>query len=556
MEEAYPSYSETLQEEPAVITLQPGKRAPIHLTQTVLMQQYRSTWISEEHVCTGEQLARHHPKWAMTATKSRKFDDAVALEFGHWDKQAMGVEEVPFVILLPHQNGTAEYGLVGLVATNTPNHVVAYIPSALHKDTEWVMIDGMVQRVQRKPINTHKVILCLYRRLMPEMGPEEDEEDDEQESHARHREQDGRTLASAPKGSRLPQSQKWEEAPDDSSMVDGFGKNGYGQPPGSATHSSPPASSSPSTQTITQDPFLPPIAPRKRAGGGRNRRRNPREKATTAGDCLRRGRGGTLTTVSSPNIVPTNQQAPQGHFLDEEEEEITMRRTQPQATPHNNKDETPPHQQSSLPQEEVEMEEEGRGRRRGGIRNTETHYRSGRRWTPIFTRQDTSVAGSRVVSGRWVPPQFLGTASVGNTYDRISMQSTVSRNGWTSPMKRSSRKDWFGVTRAGKFARPACEQRAAHRPRCGHYTCRKENIATQREEYRASVTGSHYTKTAACLERDTPRGMADDTGHRPAARPVAAGKSADETLPPQARVAQLAGCMPHSHAGIQRLGAG
>ncbi|PWU87359.1 putative SLACS retrotransposable element [Trypanosoma cruzi] len=90
MEEAYPSYSETLQEEPAVITLQPGKRAPIHLTQTVLMQQYRSTWISEEHVCTGEQLARHHPKWAMTATKSRKFDDAVALEFGHWDKQAMG----------------------------------------------------------------------------------------------------------------------------------------------------------------------------------------------------------------------------------------------------------------------------------------------------------------------------------------------------------------------------------------------------------------------------------------------------------------------------------
>ncbi|PWU83578.1 hypothetical protein C3747_858g15 [Trypanosoma cruzi] len=201
------------------------------------MQQYRSTWISEEHVCTGEQLARHHPKWAMTATKSRKFDDAVALECGHWDKQAMGVEEVPFVILLPHQNGTAEYGLVGLVATNTPNHVVAYIPSALHKDTEWVMIDGMVQRVQRKPINTHKVILCLYRRLMPEMGPEEDEEDDEQESHARHREQDGRTLASAPKGSRLPQSQKWEEAPDDSSMVDGFGKNGYGQPPGSATHS-------------------------------------------------------------------------------------------------------------------------------------------------------------------------------------------------------------------------------------------------------------------------------------------------------------------------------
>ncbi|KAF8307837.1 hypothetical protein TcBrA4_0007660 [Trypanosoma cruzi] len=145
------------------------------------------------------------------------------------------------------------------------------------------MIDGMVQKVQRKPLNTHKVILCLYRRLMPETGPEEDEEDDEQEPQARNREQDGRTLATAPKGSRRPQSQKWEEAPDDSSMVDGFGKNGYGQPPGSATHSSPPASSSPSTQTITQDPFLTPIAPRKRGRRGRTRRRNPRQTATKAG---------------------------------------------------------------------------------------------------------------------------------------------------------------------------------------------------------------------------------------------------------------------------------
>ncbi|RNC39971.1 ubiquitin-protein ligase-like [Trypanosoma cruzi] len=99
---------------------------------------------------------------------------------------------------------------------------------------------------------------------MPDMGPEEDdEEDEEQESHTRKREQDGRTQASAPKGSRHPQSQKLEEAQDDSSMVDGFGKNGYGQPPGSATHSSPPASLLSSAQTITQDPFLTHIAPRK-----------------------------------------------------------------------------------------------------------------------------------------------------------------------------------------------------------------------------------------------------------------------------------------------------
>ncbi|RNC39779.1 hypothetical protein TcCL_NonESM10829 [Trypanosoma cruzi] len=45
MEDAYPSHSEARQEEPAVITLQPEKRAPIHLTQKLLMQQYLSTWI-------------------------------------------------------------------------------------------------------------------------------------------------------------------------------------------------------------------------------------------------------------------------------------------------------------------------------------------------------------------------------------------------------------------------------------------------------------------------------------------------------------------------------
>ncbi|KAF8307976.1 putative SLACS retrotransposable element [Trypanosoma cruzi] len=192
MEEAYPSYLETLQKEPAIITLQPGKRAPIQLTQKLLMQQYRSTWVTEEHVCTGEKRERLHAPWHMTATKSHKYEDAVALEFGHWDKQVMGVEEVPFVILLPHHNGTAEYGLVGLVATNAPNHVVAYIPSTLQKDTTWVMIDGMVQKVQRKPLNTHKVILCLYRRLMPEMVPEEDEVENEQGMHGRKGEWEGR----------------------------------------------------------------------------------------------------------------------------------------------------------------------------------------------------------------------------------------------------------------------------------------------------------------------------------------------------------------------------
>ncbi|EKF27161.1 hypothetical protein MOQ_009122, partial [Trypanosoma cruzi marinkellei] len=190
----------------------------------------------------------------------------------------MGAEEVPWVILLPHHNGTAEYGLVGLVATNTPNHVVAYIPKSRHKDTEWVMIDGMVQKVQRAPIDPHKIILCLYRRLVPEMVPEEDEMDEE-DPHGRNGERDGRTQTSAHESPSHSQSQQWEEAPDDSNMIDQCGRCAYGQPPGSAPHSSQSVPSLPSSQTLTQDPFLMPIAPRKRG----RRKEEPREEEEEEG---------------------------------------------------------------------------------------------------------------------------------------------------------------------------------------------------------------------------------------------------------------------------------
>nr|pir retrovirus-related hypothetical protein 2 - Trypanosoma cruzi retrotransposon [Trypanosoma cruzi]AAA30239.1 reverse transcriptase endonuclease [Trypanosoma cruzi] len=389
----------------------------------------------------------------------------------------------------------------GLVATNAPNHVVAYIPSALRKDTEWVMIDGMVQKVQRKPLNTHKVILCLYRRLMPETGPEEDEEDDEQEPQARNREQDGRTLATAPKGSRRPQSQKWEEAPDDSSMVDGFGKNGYGQPPGSATHSSPPASSSPSTQTITQDPFLTPIAPRKRGRRGEDQEEESEADGNKGGGIVcEEDEEGLLQPSVPPTSSQPNQQAPQVHFLDEEEEEITLRRTQPQETPHTNKDDTPPHQQSSLPQEEVEMEEEGVGGDEGDSE------------TPRDTtgQEDGGHPFSHDKTTRLLDPVWC---LAGGCHHKFSgpRRGEHLRSHIHAVHRKQERMDITnealisqGLVRCdacGEVCSASLRARAAHRPRCGQYTCRKENMATQREEYRASVTGSHYTKTAAFLER-------------------------------------------------------
>ncbi|EKG07887.1 hypothetical protein TCSYLVIO_000979, partial [Trypanosoma cruzi] len=237
------------------------------------------------------------------------------------------------------------------VATNAPNHVVAYIPSTLHKDTAWVMIDGMVQKVQRKPINTHKVILCLYRRLMPEMVPEEDEIDNEQEMHGRKGELEGRKQRSPYEDSSHHHHtlHTQEEEPADSSLTDEWGRCGYGQPPGSVPHSSQPVASVSSSQTVTQDPFLTPIGPRKRS----RRKEGP---STTEKEEGRRDEvviceedeEGLLQPSVPPTSSQPNQQAPQVHFLDEEEEEITLRRTQPQETPHNNKDETPPHQQPSL----------------------------------------------------------------------------------------------------------------------------------------------------------------------------------------------------------------
>ncbi|PWU85424.1 putative SLACS retrotransposable element [Trypanosoma cruzi] len=115
-----------------------------------------------------------------------------------------------------------------------------------------------------------------------------------------------------------------------------------------------------------------------------------------------------------------------------------------------------PHQQSSLPQEEVEMEEEGVGGDEGES-ETPRHTTGQEDGGHPFSHDKTPALLDPV----WCLQVGATTVSrdrvVGNTYDRISMQSTVSRNGWTSPMKRSSRKDWFGVTRAGEVCSPACE---------------------------------------------------------------------------------------------------
>ncbi|PWU85430.1 putative SLACS retrotransposable element [Trypanosoma cruzi] len=180
-----------------------------------------------------------------------------------------------------------------------------------------------------------------------------------------------------------------------------------------------------------------------------------------------------------------------------------MRRTQPQATPHNNKDETPPHQQSSLPQEEVEMEEEGVGGDEGESetpRHTTGQEDGGHPFshdkTPALLDPVWCLAGGchHSFSG---PRRGEHLRSHIHAVHRKQERMDITNEALISQ----------GLVRCdacGEVCSASLRARAAHRPRCGHYTCRKENIATQREEYRASVTGSHYTKTAACLERTPP----------------------------------------------------
>lgn len=169
---------------PAIFVLKPSKRAPFQFTASTLAEHYRQVRTDATCLCQGVQKGMpHHPN-AMTHTVSSIFGDAVAVEFGHWDTVATGVDEIPFTLLLPHGNGTSEYRLVGLVATTSASHVAAYIPTKPANE-EWVVIDGMTQQKLRTALNTRRVVLCLYRRYDPPfdvnsgtMDAEEDVGDD------------------------------------------------------------------------------------------------------------------------------------------------------------------------------------------------------------------------------------------------------------------------------------------------------------------------------------------------------------------------------------------
>ncbi|EKF26776.1 ubiquitin-protein ligase-like, putative, partial [Trypanosoma cruzi marinkellei] len=193
----------------------------------------------------------------------------------------------------------------------------------------------------------------------------------EEDPHGRNGERDGRTQTSAHESPSHSQSQQWEEAPDDSNMIDQCGRCAYGQPPGSAPHSSQSVPSLPSSQTLTQDPFLMPIAPRKRG----RRKEEPREEEEEEGTrgtviiCEEDEEELVTQSVPPPPSSHTNQQALQGLLLNEEEEdEIPMRERQPQREPQEHADEITPRQQPTpSPNEKEGEEEEGVGDEEGEV---------------------------------------------------------------------------------------------------------------------------------------------------------------------------------------------
>ncbi|KAF8307833.1 hypothetical protein TcBrA4_0007770 [Trypanosoma cruzi] len=314
---------------------------------------------------------------------------------------------------------------------------------------------------------------------MPETGPEEDEEDDEQEPQARNREQDGRTLATAPKGSRRPQSQKWEEAPDDSSMVDGLVRMDMGNrravqliPVRQPRRHLPPRRSHRTPSSL--------LSPTKARQAGEDQEEESEADGNKGGGIVcEEDEEGLLQPSVPPTSSQPNQQAPQVHFLDEEEEEITLRRTQPQETPHTNKDDTPPHQQSSLPQEEVEMEEEGVGGDEGDSetpRDTTGQEDGGHPFshdkTPALLDPVWCLAGGchHKFSG---PRRGEHLRSHIHAVHRKQERMDITNEALISQ----------GLVRCdacGEVCSASLRARAAHRPRCGQYTCRKENMATQR----------------------------------------------------------------------------
>ncbi|KAH8612167.1 hypothetical protein ERJ75_000918500 [Trypanosoma vivax] len=59
-----------------------------------------------------------------------------------WGDDPVGVDQIPMELVLPHENGSATFGIAGVVAATSRTHVAAFVPGASQHGA-WDMYDGM-----------------------------------------------------------------------------------------------------------------------------------------------------------------------------------------------------------------------------------------------------------------------------------------------------------------------------------------------------------------------------------------------------------------------------
>ncbi|CCD20492.1 hypothetical protein, conserved [Trypanosoma vivax Y486] len=150
-----------------MVALLPPQRAPVRLDADAVMACVKSTQVDHTISCTGRAKGRQHAPAPVATEQSRVFSEAVAVEIGMWGDDPVGVDQIPMELVLPHENGSATFGIAGVVAATSRTHVAAFVPGASQHGA-WDMYDGMVHRVVPNGPEPKTVVLLIYRRRRDE----------------------------------------------------------------------------------------------------------------------------------------------------------------------------------------------------------------------------------------------------------------------------------------------------------------------------------------------------------------------------------------------------
>ncbi|CCD21704.1 SLACS retrotransposable element, putative, (fragment), partial [Trypanosoma vivax Y486] len=105
-----------------MVALLPPQRAPVHLDADAVMACVKSTQVDHTISCTGRAKGRQHAPAPVATEQSRVFSEAVAVEIGMWGDDPVGVDQIPMELVLPHENGSATFGIAGVVAATSRTH--------------------------------------------------------------------------------------------------------------------------------------------------------------------------------------------------------------------------------------------------------------------------------------------------------------------------------------------------------------------------------------------------------------------------------------------------